>query len=467
MNLSETINSKSTVEPSTIKLDDKSKVKIKKPKIKDKNKTKIKSKSKSKTKSESITGIPIKLSSLLRTIKHIFRGSGKYREWLLGSFVEENPIEKQRQMRYISEQFGSIYISEKNKTTHSNSRQLTHQKKLILVNLYICWLHDPVTNMGTKYWGITGTDMWSIVDYIPKKFADKQQKNKQVNDTTSEYSRQYLLDGDDCDEIVRISFELRMLQVYVSKFEQLSRPILDPSSMVDSLDDSRTDFNVPEDTSLDVLSLVKPSIEEESDKKCKTYKILEEYDKKMKTCLNRLVLDKNYRNNQPISSSLPCFFEHLIFLDPTPSRSGISDFKNVLKEMFQSSTKIFGLMNVNHHTLFWVKHRNTWYLCDPLNTKLNLGKKHTDMCMHLIIDLVIELKASIPIDWEFLSRSYSEQERVGGDCFLGAFARILQLGVSGYTPLCDVAKFFKHINCPLEEWAPILARNIIQCNTKL
>lgn len=438
-----------------------------------------------------LESIPIDEKNLIQTAGQIFNKHGPYRD-LLFRFIESSPEEGMKQKQYILDQIAMIDLCAKDEKKTTVMRQLTHQRKVIKVDVQIYWTHR-----GTREWCVVGEHLQEIFRFLPKAI---HRSGETISGLVARYpktgtrnSKWYPVDNNYMI-MTRIAFELRMLQLYVLHSEQRVQKrtfiesidkrlsttsadscvnVADPADSVNPANPGTVCVCPLSQSHQGILDLDIPV----------DHQAVAVFDTKMQTSFCQLIklFYRNRGNPYKLSHGVYIYNKNGISLDvmknlvdrilqpigsiiyPRLINFGQTEqnrmtFECQLKEMFQDPTKSMGLMVVDRHAMFWVKNNNTWYLCDPWKKYLS-STSMSDIITNLIDETNDKTASS---KWMFLSRKYSEQYKTEGSCCIAAISRILQLVVTGYNPLCLADEFMRLITEPIYDWTAMLSSCIVR-----
>lgn len=421
--------------------------------------------------------IPLEQKALVDTAGQIFRKSGSYRDALL-LFIEQNKDEDMKQSSYIDEQTQIVEDACRENVGKRVSRIVTHQRKVVQITVELQWTQDrSVSDSPWRlFWCVVGTDLQEIFRFLPK--AINPDGSLSVPKRGTNHSRWYPLKGN-YGIFKRIALELRMLQIYISSSEE----IVKQREMVrGSADDVK-----------DVVGILDLDVEVDTH-------ILNDFDTHKKTHFVDLVgtFKKNRGNPHRLShgtylynkngtstdvlnqlfetdiseiQKIPKIYNHHINI--LRDFSNTLDVKNHLSQMMKGDYLV-GLMSVNRHTLFWVKHGNTWYLCDPWKKRFSPGYDAQRICENMFDDVIkqinLDQKEALGVTahdtkWLFLARQYNEQYKTEGSCSLAALSRVVQFGIRVHaikSEIIDEKTFTALINEPITDWAAMLASCMIR-----
>jgi len=423
--------------------------------------------------------IPLDQKSLINTVGQIFSMRGDLRNALI-TFANNNTELAQKESNYIDEQINIICSSEiriPNKGNKSTFvRDITHRKKLVQVSVQL--YRNTVFNEGKIVtdkieWCIVGDHLQEVFRFLPRI---KQLSGKCLPTTGSNHSKWYSLDKDNKNLIMkmlkRISLELRMLQLYIlssntrvenrvmheAKSDVISSGILDLDIKVDY----KTLELLKEKKGIDLISHTSQFMFNRGNP-CKEKETVYIYNKNGTTSS---VLNEIFK-----IAPIPNVYPNHIWLDP--SLSNKTEFQSLITDMIVSDCSI-ALMSINKHSLFWVKHDNVWYLCDPWKKKFFPGPRHEQYCRDTFNELIgnennennenNDNTDNCKTHWTFLPRKYEEQHSSEGSCSVASLSRVLQLSV--LLQLMDKNPTFDELAnlliSPIEDWSAMLASSLVR-----
>ncbi|VBB17585.1 hypothetical protein YASMINEVIRUS_48 [Yasminevirus sp. GU-2018] len=424
--------------------------------------------------------IPMDPRALIDTVGQIFCKKGPLRGILL-DYMEANSAKTLEQDEYVNSQIEFIakVVPEKRKVRLH--RDLTHQRKKIQITIQLYRDFDADNKKDEQEWCVVGQDLQEVFRFLPKAVQNDLSLTPPKRGTN--HSRWYPLKNN-FTVLKRIALELRMLQVYISASGEIvgARIMQDPgdakkisdsdeltvgssngSSMIDHgqgvLDlDMRVDYSCFEKfgqkTKVDLLQIVRPYFRSKGN----PYRVSH----------GVFIYNKNGTPTSvvtAVTSSLEIPHVHRTHISPkntSKSAEMNQEYLQSLESMlvtFRDSSDVVAMMSVNHHSLFWVRHRNVFYLCDPWKRQFSPGH-HCEEVLTSLFDKVFGQKpasfsdSSVPADsvtsqvidkiekvdrktemtreetsWMFLPRDYNEQYKHEGSCSVASLSRVLQLGV--------------------------------------
>ena len=400
---------------------------------------------------------------LVDTVAQIFCKSGQHRQALL-RFMDQNPDEVAKQLAYIGEQVQICNESCRQACRQGNKpvrRTVTHQRKIVQITVEVHWTRDTWTNGSPMrlFWCLAGADLQETFRFLPKALNPDGSLSPPKRGT--HHSRWYPLNGN-YQMFERIALELRMLQIYVSSSGQAVKPRLMAEASGEHMDsagilgldlgvDTRIlrDFDTTSGT--DFAELIG------------TFKGNKGNPQKL--ALGVYVYNKNGTQISVLDrlldteiQKIPNIYGHHINI--LRDFSNIGDVKNHLVQMMKGEC-LTGLMTVGHHTMFWVRDMDTWYLCDPWKKSFSPGYQTQMICENVFDDVVKQINQDRKdsIRWSFLARRYNEQYKTEGSCSVAALSRVIQIGIGSGN---KNGVFDDQINEPIADWAAMLASCMIR-----
>lgn len=436
---------------------------------------------------------------LIDTAGQIFNKNGEFRNELL-MFAEKNSQTVKKENTHIDEQIkyviSSVIHLPKNGNSFSFFREITHRNKLINVGIQVY----KKTTFNTTGKGKTSTDVFNwcvfgdhlqeIFRFLPKIKHD----NGLISPIRGEkQSRWYSLDNQTMPILKRIAFELRLMHIYVSNSLNLSNSsnstnstnTLNSISMAKTrqMQDENTNTNISGVLDLDIKVDYTPldSLQKKTGINLKMYteKFMRNHGNPQRQINGEFIYNKNGTiaesldeifkiiPSMSMSISLPNIYPHHIWLNSNLSNK--TEFQSHIKSMKESDYCI-ALMSINNHSLFWIKHNKTWFLCDPWQKRFFPGIRHNTFCRDTFDELIGPNDSNESnesndscLHWTFLSRKYEEQtsER---SCSIASLSRVLQTSV--YLQLTENELSFDELNellnTQIENWSAMLASSLIR-----
>jgi len=361
-----------------------------------------------------------------------------------------------KELEYIDKQIdhitGPFDLSNNKKGLIRFCREVTHKSKVVKINIQ---LYRTITfKEGTVItdninWCVVGPDLQEVFRFLPRF-------KRICNDETTiwpkigtKHSRWYPYPN---SQIKQIALDLRLLQLYISTSNQKVQPRLladSTTNVTGVLDlDIKVDYTIPEkllvDHRIDLMSYVKPFMSNKGNP--------------YRKCDGTIIYNKNGVASNVINDifemvQIPGVFSCHIHL--FSDLSAKEDFVHNLTCMKNSKSRI-ALMSINMHTMFWLKHNDVWYLCDPVRKQFRLGINHHKFCADIFDEILGH--------WRFLPRSYSEQQSNEGSCSIASLARILQTSVTLMYSNEDLSfeELYDMINRPIECWSAMIASCLVR-----
>jgi hypothetical protein len=399
---------------------------------------------------------------LVDTAAQIFRKSGPHRQALL-QFMDQNPDITAKERAYISEQAQICNEACCRQGSKPVRRSVTHQRKIVQITVEVHWTRDTWTNGSPMrvFWCLAGADLQETFRFLPKALNPDGSLSPPKRGT--HHSRWYPLNGN-YQMFERIALELRMLQIYVSSSGQAVKPRL----MAEASEEHKDSVGILGlDLGVDAQILRDFDITSGTDFAGLIGTFKGNKGNPQKLSHGVYVYNKNGTQISVLDQlcdteiqKIPNIYKHHINI--LRDFSNIGDVKNHLVQMMKGEY-LTGLMTVGHHTMFWVRDVDIWYLCDPWKKSFSPGYQTQMICENMFDFAVKQInqdRKDVPsIRWSFLARRYNEQYKTEGSCSVAALSRVIQIGIGSGD---RNGVFDDQINEPIADWAAMLASCMIR-----
>jgi hypothetical protein len=424
----------------------------------------------------------IKSVDILETVRQIFQNispnllqSDQICRYKILKFMESNQRDVIEQQSYIKNQIDYLIKLTPHNPKVRIFRELTHRDKKVQISVQLYRTIDTNFKIDTFEACFVGSDLQETFRALP--MAINKTNILTIPKSGSKHSRWYDMNKNHAI-INRISLELRMLQIYISRSNTKiqERLMVDESVILSGVLDLDIKVNY---TKLDQYKEIsKTSYVEGYTKELHTPELHtpelhtpELHTPELHTIVNRFyknrgnpvmispgvyIYNKNGTPYHIISDAIlsvkivPIFSKHIV-LEPSFTLDQLKQFEMDLNE-FKNSHCCVAIMSVNRHTMFWVRLNDIWYLCDPWKQIYSPGSIYCENTRK-IFDLVFGYNHI------FKSRDYKEQYKSEGSCAIAALSRVLQIGID---LVIDKSFSIASLTKPIEPVYAMLASSMIR-----